>query len=96
MDIEIINELFNACLEADRGVENRCRFQQEIEEGDERFTADSGWGKRYNTIQEWIEDYEEVEPGHRHISHLFGLYPGTTINASNKELFEAARPNHRA
>ena len=48
-------------------------------------------GKRYNTIQEWIEDYEEVEPGHRHISHLFGLYPGTTINASNKELFEAAR-----
>ena len=42
--------------------------------------------KRYNTIQEWIEDYEEVEPGHRHISHLFGLYPGKTINSSDKEL----------
>ena len=26
------------------------------------------------TIQEWIKDYEEVEPGHRHMSHLFGLH----------------------
>jgi len=29
------------------------------------------------TIMEWIKDYKEFEPGHRHISHLFGLYPGT-------------------
>lgn len=28
------------------------------------------------TIQEWACPYEEVEPGHRHISHLFALYPG--------------------
>ena len=31
---------------------------------------------KYGQIQEWMEDYVEVEPGHRHISHLFALYPG--------------------
>jgi alpha-L-fucosidase 2 len=30
-------------------------------------------------IMEWIEDYEEVDPQHRHISHLYGLYPGYLI-----------------
>jgi alpha-L-fucosidase 2 len=32
------------------------------------------------TLQEWIEDFEEVEPGHRHMSHLIGLFPGDHIN----------------
>lgn len=30
---------------------------------------------RYGNLQEWQQDYLEVEPGHRHISHLWGLYP---------------------
>lgn len=42
-------------------------------------------------IQEWYKDFEEYEPGHRHISHLFGLYPGKDINNSNKELIEACK-----
>ncbi|KAI1860123.1 hypothetical protein JX265_010047 [Neoarthrinium moseri] len=44
-------------------------------------------------IQEWgMKDYKEHEPGHRHISHLFGLYPGTMINPSESpQLAEAAR-----
>jgi len=45
---------------------------------------------RYGGIREWIEDYAEQEPGHRHISHLFGLYPGTTL-ASDPALREASR-----
>lgn len=47
--------------------------------------------ERYGTICEWIKDYEEVEPGHRHISHLFGLYPADQINESDPVLYEAAR-----
>jgi len=43
------------------------------------------------TIQEWIEDYAEREPGHRHISHLIGLHPFSTITAQDRELFAAAR-----
>ncbi len=47
--------------------------------------------ERYGTIREWIKDYEETEPGHRHISHLFGLFPGDQINESNPEIYEAAK-----
>ena len=47
--------------------------------------------ERYGTIREWIKDYEETEPGHRHISHLFGLFPGNQINESDPEIYEAAK-----
>lgn len=43
-------------------------------------------------IMEWTEEFEEPEPGHRHISHLFGLHPGNEItHRKNPELMEAAR-----
>ena len=44
----------------------------------------------YGGIQEWIADYREEEPGHRHMSHLFGLYPGTTLTGDTA-LMKAAR-----
>ena len=47
--------------------------------------------KRYGTIREWIKDYEETEPGHRHISHLFGLFPADQINENDPEVYEAAK-----
>jgi alpha-L-fucosidase 2 len=44
------------------------------------------------TIREWREEYEEDEPGHRHISHLWALYPGNTISpAKTPALAIAAR-----
>ncbi|MBP5529748.1 MAG: glycoside hydrolase family 95 protein [Lachnospiraceae bacterium] len=46
---------------------------------------------KYGTIMEWNEDYEEAEPGHRHISQLFALYPACQINENTPELFEAAK-----
>jgi alpha-L-fucosidase 2 len=43
-------------------------------------------------LQEWNEDYEETEPGHRHISHLFALYPDHQITLrGTPELARAAR-----
>jgi len=43
-------------------------------------------------IMEWTEEFEEPEPGHRHISQLFGLHPGNEITRrKNPELMEAAR-----
>ncbi len=42
-------------------------------------------------LQEWIEDYKEVDPGHRHISHLFGVHPGRQITRATPELAAAAR-----
>jgi alpha-L-fucosidase 2 len=47
---------------------------------------------RHGQLQEWLEDYEEWEPGHRHLSHLFALYPDDSITARNEpELARAAR-----
>ena len=43
------------------------------------------------TIQEWIEDYREQHPGHRHISHLIGVHPFALITQSAPALFDAAR-----
>ena len=43
------------------------------------------------TLNEWDRDYEEAEPGHRHISHAFGLYPGHTITDDTPELKAALR-----
>lgn len=43
------------------------------------------------TIQEWIEDYKEIHPTHRHVSHLIGLHPFSLITSQNPDLFEAAR-----
>jgi alpha-L-fucosidase 2 len=42
------------------------------------------------TIQEWVEDYKEKNPGHRHISHLIGLHPFSLITENDQELFAAA------
>lgn len=43
-------------------------------------------------IMEWTEEFEEPEPGHRHISHLYGLHPGNQITQQqNPELLDAAR-----
>jgi alpha-L-fucosidase 2 len=42
-------------------------------------------------IQEWIEDYKENDPKHRHVSHLIGLHPFSLIGRQNAHLFEAAR-----
>lgn len=47
--------------------------------------------QRYGTICEWHEDFEEGEPGHRHISQLFGMYPADQITADDPVLWKAAR-----
>ncbi|MFW5752341.1 MAG: glycosyl hydrolase family 95 catalytic domain-containing protein, partial [bacterium] len=89
MDVMIIKELFNYATEAMEVLQTDAALKEKVEEVLEKLPpvqigADS-------TIQEWIKDYQEYEPGHRHISHLVGLHPGTTINENNPELFDAAR-----
>ena len=47
---------------------------------------------KHGQLQEWPEDYEEGEPGHRHISHLFALFPGDQLTMEEEpELTAAAR-----
>lgn len=42
-------------------------------------------------LQEWYLDYPEVDMHHRHVSHLYGLYPGNLIHREDKELLAACR-----
>ncbi len=46
---------------------------------------------QYGQLQEWIEDLDDPNDQHRHISHLYGLFPSNQITASNPKLFAAAR-----
>ncbi len=47
---------------------------------------------RHGQLQEWLDDEEENEPGHRHLSHLIGVYPGETMTPERlPEFHQAAR-----
>ena len=47
---------------------------------------------KHNQLQEWLEDVDNPKDEHRHISHLYGLYPGNQISPySNPKLFQAAK-----
>jgi alpha-L-fucosidase 2 len=47
---------------------------------------------QYGQLQEWIEDWDNPEDHHRHVSHLYGVYPSNQISAfRTPELFDAAR-----
>lgn len=47
---------------------------------------------KHGQLQEWLEDFDEGDPGHRHLSHLVGLFPGDQITLEQTpELAEAAR-----
>lgn len=93
MDNQIIRELLNACIEAEKvlGIDSEAdSISARAIETLKHIKPDSV-GK-YGQIMEWNEDYEEEEPGHRHISQLFALYPGSQITRDKTpELFAAAR-----
>jgi len=47
---------------------------------------------RYGQLQEWLDDVDNPDDKHRHVSHLYGLYPGNQINPyTTPELFTAAK-----
>ena len=91
MDNQIIRELLNACIKAEKilGIDGNDSISERASKVLEKIKPTS-IGK-YGQIMEWNEDYEEVEPGHRHISHLFALYPGSEITEKTPELYEAAK-----
>jgi alpha-L-fucosidase 2 len=88
-DIQLIRELFQACINSGKLLGEDKKYMERLQSVLKELPP-TRVSPRYGIIQEWIEDYEEVEPGHRHMSQLFGLYPGSEITPANKALFEAA------
>lgn len=91
MDMALISELFLNCIEAARilgGI-------------DPEFTAKLAKAKsrlipyqvgKHGQLQEWSKDFDEKEPDHRHMSHMYGLFPGSDISpAHTPAIAQAAR-----
>ena len=99
MDLEIVHHLFTNCLRAIVALGNPSTeqaFRVELELALARL-APLQISPRTGRLQEWIEDYEEPEPGHRHVSHLFGVHPSDQLTAARTpELMAAARKSLEA
>jgi alpha-L-fucosidase 2 len=90
MDLQIIHALFTRCIAASEVLGTDGQFRDRLRTALRRL-APLQIGK-HGQLQEWLVDYEEVEPGHRHMSHLFGLHPSNQITRrGTPELAEAAR-----
>lgn len=90
IDFEIIYAVFTRMIYASKLLNKDGDFAKELEEILKRIPP-LKISERYGTVCEWIKDYEETEPQHRHISHMFGLYPGDQINESDPIIFDAAK-----
>jgi alpha-L-fucosidase 2 len=90
MDLEIVHALFTRVAEAGRLLGVDAEFRARVEAARSRLPP-LKIGK-HGQLQEWLEDYDEPDPGHRHISHLFALHPGDQITLrGTPELAHAAR-----
>jgi alpha-L-fucosidase 2 len=74
MDHQIIRSLFKIVLACSDILNTDPEFAAVVKEKLNKL-APYKIGK-HGQLQEWMEDYDEPEPGHRHMSHLFGLHPG--------------------
>jgi len=88
--MEITYALFSRVIEASQLLGVDADFRQKLMAARARLLP-LKIGK-YGQLQEWMEDYEEAEPGHRHISHLFAFFPGNQITLrGTPELAKAVR-----
>lgn len=89
MDIQLAHDALSHAVKASEilnvDADKRQTWQNMLERLPEMKIGSQG------QLLEWNQEFEEVEPGHRHISHLFGLFPGDQITPERTpELFQAA------
>ena len=85
MDAQILRELFASLVDCGRALgEDVSVYEAALKKLRPLRISPRG------TLMEWGRDYEEAEIGHRHISHLFALHPGTQITPGQEAVFAAA------
>lgn len=90
MDMQILHNLFSHCIATAEILDTDAAFAETLRKA--RACLAPPQIGRHGQLQEWIEDFEEPEPGHRHMSHLFALHPGEQITLrGTPELAWAAR-----
>ena len=89
MDNQILRDLMTQCIRSAKILGIDEPLAEEFAKVIEKLPKNQ-IGK-YGQLMEWAEDYEEAEPGHRHISHLYGLHPAHQITPDGTpELAKAA------
>jgi alpha-L-fucosidase 2 len=88
MDIQILKDLFKYYGQATQILGRDKKYAQEVLKSRERLVP-SQVGKD-GTLQEWMEDYGQLEEKHRHFSHMYGLFPGNVL--SKKKTPEFVEP----
>lgn len=88
MDSQILHDLFTHCIAASRILRKDADFRRRLTSILKRLPAPR-IGKE-GQLLEWPEEYDEPEPGHRHMSHLFALHPGNQITVQQTPELAAA------
>lgn len=89
MDHQIIRQLFIACSRTSRILKTDEKFADKLDTMIPRIAPDQ-IGK-HGQLQEWLEDKDDPENRHRHVSHLWAVHPGAEITWQKPELLKAAR-----
>lgn len=91
IDNQIIRELFMNVITAAKTLGKDAAFSATLAEKLKQLPPAGRIGKD-GRLMEWLEEYKETEPTHRHLSHLYGLYPASLITPeATPELAEACR-----
>ncbi|MEZ4456490.1 MAG: glycoside hydrolase family 95 protein [Gemmatimonadales bacterium] len=88
MDNQVVRALFDAYLQAATQLGRDAEFRAEVAAKRDRLPPNQ-IGK-YGQLQEWLDDWDELEPQHRHLSHLWGLFPGEEITPRETPALAAA------
>ena len=90
MDRQIVRGLFDAVTAASRILHTDPDLRRQLTEMRSRIAPDHIG--RYGQLQEWLEDKDDPANQHRHVSHLWAVYPGSAITPhGSPDLFAAAR-----
>jgi alpha-L-fucosidase 2 len=92
MDRQILRDLFDYTVEAGKKLGRDANFLARVAAARTHLASDR-IGKS-GQLQEWLEDWDDAapEPQHRHVSHLYAVYPGSQINVRDTpQLVEAAK-----
>jgi alpha-L-fucosidase 2 len=87
-DLAMIREIFKQVMDAAKLLKTDQEFSKKIAEAYEQLHPYQ-IGKKGN-LQEWYYDWDDQDPKHRHVSHLFALYPGTSIGLKNNSVLADA------
>jgi alpha-L-fucosidase 2 len=86
---QIVNDIFSICNNAATILGIDEDFRKQVMEKKAKLLPMRIGSK--GQLLEWMEEYPEVDPQHRHVSHLYGLYPSNQINSKTPKLISAAK-----